>query len=95
MSELKSPLARLVVFMVCLSIAGALGAGKYWYALDRQSPDAFSVPTNEVDIYCMNDCQFNAEWCSNSCGLPDDPDFGSCSDRCLNELETCETRCGF
>jgi hypothetical protein len=94
-SESKSPLARLVVFMVCLSIARVLGAGIHGYAVNRQSPDAVRVPTNEVNIYCMNDCQFDAEWCSNTCGLPGDPDFGSCSDRCLNELETCETRCGF
>ena len=95
MSELKSPLARLVVFMVCLSIVGALGTGIYWYAVDRQSPDAIRVPTNEVNIYCMNNCQFDAEWCSNSCGLPGDTDFGLCLDRCLNELETCERRCEF
>lgn len=39
----KSPLARLALFMVCLSIAGSLLAGSHYILIDR--PDQKYRPT--------------------------------------------------
>jgi len=70
MSRLKSvsisPLARLVLFMICLAIAGTLVAGIHYTFIDRpaqiaalQAPknigDHCSVCHEELDS-CMNDC---------------------------------------
>lgn len=46
MSEL-SPLARLVLFMVCLSIVGTVVAGAHYVAVDRPAQEAaFHAPAN-------------------------------------------------
>ena len=63
----RSPLARLVVFMVCLSIAGSIVAGVYTYAAGLQQP---AVPTNDCDRqnnYCWasacNKCHLKSAEC--------------------------------
>lgn len=42
----QSPLSRLVLFMVCLSIAGSIAAGVYWYASDLPQQDTLQPPSN-------------------------------------------------
>jgi hypothetical protein len=50
MSDMKSPLARLVLFMVCLSVAGAFMAGVHYVVIDRpQQEYASNPPTNYLD----------------------------------------------
>jgi len=39
-----SPLARLVLFMVCLSIAGTVLAGAHYVAVDRPAQEAAFYP---------------------------------------------------
>lgn len=47
MSEsLRSPLARLVLFMVCLSVAGAFIAGAHYVAVDLPQQQNLQAPTN-------------------------------------------------
>lgn len=44
--EKRSPLARLVVFMVCLSIAGSVVAGVHYFAVDLPAQKVVQVPQN-------------------------------------------------
>jgi len=46
MSETKSPLARLVLFMICLSIAGAFVAGVHYLAIDLPQQKSVTPPSN-------------------------------------------------
>lgn len=63
----KSPLARLMLFMVCLSIAGACVAGAHYYAIDVPQQKALSEnpPANPANTdtaekcnTCMNNCVY-------------------------------------
>lgn len=50
MSKTISPLVRLLLFMVCLSIAGSIVAGAYYYAIDLpQQQQALQAPTNSKE----------------------------------------------
>lgn len=46
LSETRSPLARLVLFMVCLSIAGTFIAGVHYAAVDLPQQQSVTAPTN-------------------------------------------------
>jgi len=46
MSEMKSPLARLVMFMVFLSVAGAFVAGVHYLAIDLPQQKSVTAPSN-------------------------------------------------
>jgi hypothetical protein len=53
MSGTKSPLSRLVLFMVCLSIAGALVAVIHYLAIDEpQQKAAIQAPENSAAYLC-------------------------------------------
>ena len=62
----KSPLARLVLFMVCLSIVGAFVAGAHYYVIDvpqqkalsEQTPANANSDTREKCDSCMNNCVY-------------------------------------
>jgi hypothetical protein len=49
MSKSISPLVRLVLFMVCLSIAGSIVAGAHYYAVDLPQQQALQAPTNSIE----------------------------------------------
>jgi len=81
MSETPSPrssLSRLVLFMVCLSVAGSIVAGVHYYAVDRPELEALALqaPQNGQELLaacnickagCMGD---RDEWgCLQTCGL--------------------------
>ncbi|HEX3001215.1 MAG TPA: hypothetical protein VHN82_02430 [Methanoregula sp.] len=42
----RSPFARLVLFMICLSIAGSVLAGAHYYAVDLPAQNALKAPEN-------------------------------------------------
>lgn len=42
----RSPLARLVLFMVCLSIAGSFVAGVHYVAVDLPQQQTVKAPAN-------------------------------------------------
>jgi hypothetical protein len=57
-SNERSPLARLVLFLVCLSLVGMLAAGAYWYVVDLPQQNA-RVPVNSVpgmSSQCERNC---------------------------------------
>ena len=50
MSEsLPTPLARLVLFMICLSVLGSVFAGAHYYLIDLPQEQNVKVPEN----YCI------------------------------------------
>jgi archaellum component FlaG (FlaF/FlaG flagellin family) len=71
----RSPLARLVLFIVCLSIAGSIVAGVHYYAVDLPQQQNVQAPANSCGNYVEK--QFE---CSSRCGQ--DP---VCYGNCLTE----------
>ena len=59
-SDAKSPLARLVLFMVCLSAAGIFISGMYTFAVEQPKQQSLQAPTNayhsEMMVDCVNAC---------------------------------------
>lgn len=70
----RSPLARLILFMVCLSIARSIVAGAHYYAIDLpdQERSALQQPENARTTKCIN-CQFVCSY---------DPHPVACLDQC-------------
>jgi hypothetical protein len=82
----KSPLARLVLFMFCLSIAGTLVAGVHYYTMDLPIQNAVTVPANnpgsaECLKRCSDDKFFCALWCPFYCPY------------CFTDYQTCTAAC--
>jgi hypothetical protein len=63
----KSPLARLVLFMVCLAIAGSFVAGMHYFAIDLPQQKTLQAPKN-TDGYACGIC---VKYCIMG-GLPGD-----------------------
>jgi len=58
LSESRSPLARLVLFMFCLSVAGTFIAGVHYAAIDLPQQQSVTAPTNDYPPdYCVSFCQ--------------------------------------
>lgn len=68
----RTPLARLVLFIVCLSIAGSIGAGIHYYAVDLPQQQVVQAPSNSCGNYLEK--QFE---CSTRCGQ-DKVCYGNC-----------------
>jgi hypothetical protein len=82
----RSPLARLVLFIIGLSIAGSILAGVHWFAVDLpaeqylQAPQNSNAPECKVPYYqCIRNCQQN----------PAD-NFGVCRNRCRCFADACK-----
>ena len=55
----QSPLARLVLLMVCLSIAGSIIAGVHYYAVDLPEQNMVQVPSNgNGPLYGCSLCRY-------------------------------------
>jgi len=54
--EGKTPLTRLVLFMVCLSFAGAFVAGLQYYSVDLPQQNAVKVPENTSPSTMQQKC---------------------------------------
>jgi hypothetical protein len=56
-----SPLARLVMFMICLAIAGSILAGAHYYAIDLPAQQAaLHAPANaRISDSAYNTCMLN------------------------------------
>lgn len=46
----KSPLARLVLVIICLSVSGSIGAGVHYFAIDLPAQKILQAPVNGDDI---------------------------------------------
>lgn len=69
MSEIQSPLVRLMLFMVCLSIAGAFLAGVHYFVVDQPQQGVLSaqIPDNgngvsmeEKCTTCKDNCKYTS-----------------------------------
>ena len=75
----KSPLARLVLFMVCLSIAGAFVAGAHYYVIDVPQQKALSGhPPGNTNT----DIQEKCDTCTSNCKYLDPEDYYKCMEDC-------------
>ena len=61
MSETRSPLAQLMIFMVFLALAGSIIGGLHYYAVDLPLQKNVQAPTNS------NSCANHAKWCDQVC----------------------------
>ena len=87
MSEMQSPLARLVLFMIFLSVAGALIAGMHYLVIDKPSQDAVEQPLNDLHSYCIKACRVHLYSCEHMALNPKDVDKALCESTyqaCLN-----------
>lgn len=76
----STPLARLVLFMICLSIAGAFVGGAHYYAVDlpQQKAVAGHPPAN-----ANSDIAEKCNTCRSYCNyLPNDEKY-----KCLSDCE--------
>jgi len=74
-----SPLARLVLCMVCLSIAGGVVAGAHYYAIDLPEQKALQAPQNTNTNAMATKC---ATCIANCNYLPDSQKY-----QCLGNCE--------
>ncbi|NMB77592.1 MAG: hypothetical protein GYA23_00675 [Methanomicrobiales archaeon] len=74
----RSPLAMLVLFMICLAIGGSIIAGLHYYTVDLpgQQRAALTMPENSAVMAakcknCQLDCSYSLEpvTCLNKCYL--------------------------
>ncbi|PKG32629.1 hypothetical protein [Methanoregula sp.] len=74
MHETKSPLARLVLFMIALAVAGSVFAGIHYYAVDLPQQKDARAPSN-LDargiMVCIEDCMIkNCGYDHAACPFP-------------------------
>ncbi len=69
----QSPLARLVLFMICLSVAGSILAGAQYFTNGQPQQAAVVAPANSPSDNCQ-DCY---DWCAR-----EHPNSGGCKYNC-------------
>jgi hypothetical protein len=92
LSESHTPLARLVLFMVCLSAAGACVAGVHYFSVNLPQQQAVQAPSNAGDDHCCQSgtCQGLAVQCQSGCTGSDRAScLKTCYSRYHNGGETC------
>jgi hypothetical protein len=70
----KTPLARLVLFMICLAALGSIVAGAHYYTIDLPQQAAVVAPANSPSDNCQD--------CYDRCAR-DYPNSGGCKYNCL------------
>jgi len=88
-----TPLARLVLCMICLSVAGSFAAGIHWYAVDLPTRQEVQVPVNNENddaIACKKACDATDLHCEYYCNRYDE----GCRDRCISAWAKCLKTCG-
>jgi hypothetical protein len=70
----KSPLAQLVLFMVCLAIAASILASAHYLVIDLPAQKNLPAPENAVSS------TMNCAMCMNNCKI--DPDYYLCISIC-------------
>jgi len=94
MSETQSPLAGLVLFIICLAIAGTFVAGVHYFAIDLPQQNALQAPENEYP-WPKEDCEFECgvdkSVCESQC--PTYVGRTQCKNQCTAEYNTCMSTC--
>ncbi len=84
----RSPLTRLVLFMVCLAIMGTVIAGAHYLAIDLPAQKNVQAPAN-ADT-CASTCGMQKADCAESC--PRDASLSTCLDACIDTYYKCTCR---
>lgn len=79
-----TPLARLVLFMVCLSIAGGLLATAHYYAVDLPEQNIIQAPENK----CGSACTSGHKECRDKCHGDRE-----CIGKCIKIAQECARDC--
>ena len=94
MSGTQSPLGGLVLFIVCLAIAGTFVAGVHYFAVDLPQQNAVQAPENGYP-WPKEDCEFECSMdemvCSSHC--PMYVGRTECENQCTAEYHTCVSKC--
>jgi len=69
-----SPLARLVLFFVCMALAGSFIAGMHYAAVDLPAQKNIQAPQNAASS------RSNCEICMHNCKV--DPEYYNCTSIC-------------
>jgi|WetSurMetagenome_2_1015567.scaffolds.fasta_scaffold150717_2 hypothetical protein len=86
-SSAQSPLARLVLFMVCLAIIASIVAGVFYFTIEGQEQNLQQTPENSViNRDCADDCLDEWKLCIYDSYGPMDLD-------CDNEFDACYAGC--
>lgn len=82
--ETRSPLAQLVLFMVCLSVAGTFVAGAHYYVIDIPEQKAIAGhPPGNANGDTIEKCNT----CISYCNYVDPEVIGGC-------ISDCDVICG-
>jgi hypothetical protein len=85
-----SPLTRLVLFTVCLSIAGTFVAGAHYVTVDLPQQNVLQAPANTDPGSCFLECASTARACFKGCG-----GNGGCSEACRQTAYACGNGCNY
>jgi len=91
MSEfLQSPLTRLVLFIICIAIAGTVVAGAHYYTIELPAQQSLQAPTNGDS--CTNECytDYMNSLNENCKGLKN---YAGCGTPYWLTYQTCEYEC--
>jgi hypothetical protein len=80
------PLARLVLFMICLAIAGSAVAAVHYYAVDLPAQAALPAPHNGLSPTPETCTRENMNKCESDCIRPDGVLDLNCYENCLNYI---------
>lgn len=78
----RSPTARLVLFMICLAIAGSVLAGAHYYAVDLPAQKNLQAPENAQ--YSNQECNTCKENCIIYQIMGDRDMYYTCMTQCQN-----------
>jgi hypothetical protein len=69
MSEPQSPLTRLVLFIVCLAIAGSIIAGAHYFTIDLPAQKNAQAPSNLFGFggSCLSECNSGCSEAFDAC----------------------------
>jgi hypothetical protein len=84
----QSPLARFIVFMVMLSVAGSILAGFHYYAVDLPQQKDLRPPSNMGLVACHDKCYQEERACQGKCEGPYEEK--ACSDKSSECFQQCE-----
>ena len=89
----RPPLSRLVLFMVCLSVAGAFLAGAHYYAVDLPHQKNLQVPANSLTT--CSQCETTYHACMDSCRWGNNmAEINTCRKNCKEDYNRCDEDCG-
>lgn len=82
----RSPLARFVLFMICLSITGCVVAGAHYVAIDLPAQSALHAPHNALTPTPETCTRENMDKCEANCLRPDGVLNLNCYEACIYSI---------